>query len=155
MEKIAETVAILGAIASVSLILVYWQLLPAVIPNHFNVAGQANGYGPKTDLLIPVGLGLIIYLALTAVVVFRQRLMEIFRIKIKVPESKCVLIRAMLTWFKAEIVWSCVLMEASLINASMHYNYSLALIMPLPAILIILTFLYYVARLARPGWIKI
>ena len=59
MEKIAELVAILGAIASVSLILVYWQLLPATIPTHFNMAGQVNGYGPKTELLKPVVLGLI------------------------------------------------------------------------------------------------
>jgi hypothetical protein len=48
-----------------------------------------------------------------------------------------------------------VLMEAALINASMQYNYSLVLIMPLPAIVIILTFLYYVSRLVKPGWIKI
>ena len=154
MEKIAEVVALLGVIASVSLILVYWQLLPATIPAHFNVAGEVNGYGPKTDLLIPVGLGLIIYLVLTALVFFRHQLVDIFKVKDKLPVSKYRIIRAMLTWFKAEIVWACVLMEVALINAAMQYNYPLALIMPLPAIVIILTFLYYVAMLIKPRWIK-
>lgn len=154
MEKIAEVVALLGAIASVSLILVYWQLLPAIIPTHFNVAGEVNGYGPKTDLLIPAGLGLIIYLGLTALVFFRHQLVDIFKVKDKLPVSKYRIIRAMLTWFKAEIVWVCVLMEVALINAAMQYNYPLALIMPLPAIMIILTFLYYVAMLIKPRWIK-
>ena len=60
----------------------------------------------------------------------------------------------MLTWFKAEIVWTCALMEVVLINAAMHYQYSLALVMPLPAIVIILTFLYYVAKLVSPGGSK-
>ena len=155
MEKVAEVVAILGAIASISLILVYWQLLPSVIPTHFNMAGEVNGYGPKTELLIPVGLGLILYMALTALVVFRHQLIRIFRVTDKLPESKYVIIRAMLTWFKAEIVWACALMEVTLINAAMQYNYPMTLIMPLPAIVIILTFLYYVARLIKPGWIKI
>lgn len=154
MEKIAEIVAILGAIASISLILVYWQLLPAIIPVHFDIAGQVNGYGPKTDILILAGLGLFLYLALTALVFFRHRLMAIFKVTDKLPASTCIIIRAMLTWFKAEIVWACVLMEVALINAAMQYNYPLALIMPLPAIVILLTFLYYVARLIKPRWIK-
>lgn len=155
MEKIAEAVAILGAIAIISLVLVYWQLLPALIPDHFNIAGQVNGYGSKSDILFPAALGLVIYVALTAVVVFRYQLMSMLRVTDKSHESKYVIIRAMLTWFKAEIVWACALMVVVLINAAMQYDYPLALIMPLPAIVIILTFLYYAAKLARPGWVKI
>lgn len=154
MEKIAEAFAILGAIASISLILVYWQLLPAIIPAHFNMAGQVNGYGPKTELLKPVVLGLFLYLALTAAVVFRHPMATMLKVTDKMHDTKYAVIRAMLTWFKAEIVWACALMELLLINAAMHYNYPLALIMPLPAIVILLTFLYYVTKLARPGWVK-
>jgi uncharacterized membrane protein len=155
MEKIAEAVAILGVLAIISLIFVYWQLLPAIIPNHFNIEGQANGYGPKSDILFPAALGLVLYLAMTAAVVFRYQLMSILRVTDKLPEPKYAVIRAMLTWFKAEIVWACALMVAVLINAAMNYNYQLALIMPLPVIVIILTFLYYVAKLIKPGWVKI
>lgn len=154
MEKIAEAVAILGAIACISLILVYWQLLPATIPTHFNIAGQVNGYGPKAVILYPMVLGIVIYLALTAAVVFRHSLASMLRVTEKVHDTRYAVLRAMLTWFKAEIVWTCALMEVILINAAMHYQYSLALIIPLPAIVIILTFLYYVAKLVRPGWIK-
>ena len=69
---------------------------------------------------------MILYLALTAAVIFRHQLIAIFRITEKLPESKYVILRAMLTWFKAEIIWSCALMEVVLINAAMQYNYSLA-----------------------------
>jgi uncharacterized membrane protein len=154
MEKIAEIVAILGAIACVSLILVYWQLLPAIIPTHFNMAGQVNGYGPKAEILKPMVLGLILYLSLTIAVIFRHQMATILRVTDKMHESQYVILRAMLTWFKAEIVWACALMELVLINAAMQYNYSLALIIPLPAIVILLTFLYYMARLVKPNWIK-
>lgn len=155
MEKIAELVAILGAIASVSLIIVFWQLLPASIPVHFNIAGQVNGYGSKAEILRPMVLGLVIYLVLTVAVVFRHQVTAMLKITDKVHDSKYVVLRAMLTWFKAEIVWACALMELVLINAAMQYNYPLALIMPLPAVVILLTFLYYMAKLVKPGWIKV
>lgn len=155
MDTMAEVIAVLGVVACIALIVVFWQSLSAIIPTHFNIAGQVNGYGPKTELLKPMGLGLILYLALTAVVVFRHQLNAIFRVTDKLPDSKYVILRGMLSWFKAEIVWSCALMEAVLINAGMQYHYSLALILPLPVIVIILTFLYYAAKLVRPGQIKL
>ena len=94
------------------------------------MAGQVNGYGPKTEILYPMVLGLIVYLALTVAVVFRHPLAAMFRVTDRVHDTKYAVLRAMLTWFKAEIVWTCALMEVVLINAAMHYNYSLALVIP-------------------------
>ena len=52
MDTIAEVFAILGVVAAYPL-----SSLLAIVAgdhtSHFNMAGQVNGYGPRTDILRP------------------------------------------------------------------------------------------------------
>ena len=41
-----------------------WDAIPEVIPNHFNLAGQPDGWGERGTIWINLGMGLMLYVLL-------------------------------------------------------------------------------------------
>ena len=150
MEMIAEALAIVGVIACAALVFVFWAALPVVIPLQFDMYGNISSYGPRSELLKPLAIGLLIYILLTIVIVFRERIISIFRLTNRLSPKKFSIYRAMIAWFKAEIVWSCALLEVVPISAAFYNSHALTMILPLPAVIFVLTILYYGATLIRP-----
>ena len=46
-DKIFESIAIMGLLVGVYLVIQSWPNLPTTIPIHFDAAGNADGFGPK------------------------------------------------------------------------------------------------------------
>ena len=109
MKSLREVLALAGVLVMVGVVVLHYGALPQVIPTHFNGAGVADGWGPKSMVWILVGLGCVLYVTMT--------LASFFPSLISVPvsaERKAAalpLVIEMAEWVKAEavcmIAWIC------------------------------------------------
>ncbi|MCS7037142.1 MAG: DUF1648 domain-containing protein [Saprospiraceae bacterium] len=60
-DRLLEAVATFFAVLLMAVPLAYYRDLPERIPQHFNAAGEVDAYGPKYLLLIPVGMGILLF----------------------------------------------------------------------------------------------
>lgn len=68
-----EALCLALLLGTVVFLLVYWKNIPESVPNHFDAAGQIDGYaGKKTLLLLPVFMT-VLYLVLSLVRTMRFR----------------------------------------------------------------------------------
>jgi uncharacterized membrane protein len=54
MKKIIGFLPILFLIANAILVTICYQDLPDIIPSHFNIKGEVDGYGDKSTIIIPL-----------------------------------------------------------------------------------------------------
>ena len=50
LENVIEVLAVLGIIVHALILYYYWPALPDVIPTHFGISGEADGWGSKNTL---------------------------------------------------------------------------------------------------------
>lgn len=105
MRRARETLALLGLLMSVALLMNGWRTMPAVIPMHFDASGTPNRYGPKLELLIVEGIGVLVYLLLLAV----GQMPERFNLSAKVGDPdrprQEMLAKEMMGWLRLEVAW--------------------------------------------------
>ena len=65
LAYLVEVLSVVGLLLHALVILGSWSLLPESIPVHFNLAGRADAWGDKYDLLLLFGLNLLTYVSLT------------------------------------------------------------------------------------------
>ena len=65
-EIALEILSVLPIVLTLAVILINWQVLPDVVPSHFDLAGQANGWSNKSVLwlLFSISLGTSIALSI-------------------------------------------------------------------------------------------
>ena len=103
----------LEAIGLAALAVLFWvtyrafngpDRLPARIPTHFDLAGQPNGWGSPSSLLLLPAVALAIYLSITLV----SRFPSAFNYPVRVtPENHAqleALALGMVAWLKVELV---------------------------------------------------
>jgi len=64
MKKIIALIPFLFLIANAALVIISYQGLPDIIPSHFNMKGEVDGYGDKSTIIIPLMLHIGITLLL-------------------------------------------------------------------------------------------
>jgi uncharacterized membrane protein len=64
MKKIIALLPFLFLIANAALVIISYQGLPDIIPSHFNMKGEVDGYGDKSTIIIPLMLHIGITLLL-------------------------------------------------------------------------------------------
>ena len=65
LENVTEVLAVLGILAHVLILVYYWPALPDVIPTHFGISGEADGWGSKNNLFGLLGASVFIYVMMT------------------------------------------------------------------------------------------
>jgi uncharacterized membrane protein len=65
MKKIIGFLPILFLIANAILVTICYQDLPDIIPSHFNIKGEVDGYGDKSTIIIPLMIHIGITLLLS------------------------------------------------------------------------------------------
>jgi uncharacterized membrane protein len=65
MKKINGFLPILFLIANAILVTICYQDLPDIIPSHFNIKGEVDGYGDKSTIIIPLMIHIGITLLLS------------------------------------------------------------------------------------------
>jgi uncharacterized membrane protein len=79
-DKIWETISLLLLITNILIIVFSLPKLPDIIPIHFNLAGEANGWGSKNTLWIMFAITIPMYALLTFISgkpeLYRSRMSE-------------------------------------------------------------------------------
>lgn len=65
VEAGLELLSLSGLVISFLLLLKYYPDLPASIPNHFGVSGEADSWGDKSTLWYLLGTNVVLYIGLT------------------------------------------------------------------------------------------
>lgn len=104
LTRVPEYLAALALLALVPITYQGWQVLPARIPTHFNLIGQADGWGPKWMLYLLAAVPVVMYLILCAVQRLPlERLNSVVRITEKNRARQERLVRGLVRWIKAEV----------------------------------------------------
>jgi len=77
--------------------------LPGRIPIHFDAAGNANGWGPPSSLVLLPVVAAGLYLLITAISLLPTGLRSAVKLTVESRERIQTLTRQMLAWMKAEL----------------------------------------------------
>ena len=126
MDAMRRTLEAIGLAALAVLFWVTYRALngpdplPARIPTHFDFAGQPNGWGSPSSLLLLPAVALVIYLSITLV----SRFPSAFNYPVRVtPENRAqleALALGMVAWLKVELVCLFAWIQWSTIEAAQH-----------------------------------
>ncbi|MDM5187439.1 DUF1648 domain-containing protein [Bacillus sp. DX4.1] len=104
LEKWLDCFSILGIVAMIVYILMYWTSLPHTIPTHFGLNGEADGFGEKGNMFIHPILGLGLYIFFNIL----SRFPNIFNYPANTTEETKPLLfvnsRKMLGWMNLQII---------------------------------------------------
>lgn len=107
MRKVLEAISLAGL---VSTIWITWaalngpQSLPARVPTHFDAAGNANGWGPPSTLVLLPVIAVAIYLIVSVVSLLPGGVKSPAKLTAESRERIQALTHQMLVWLKAELV---------------------------------------------------
>ena len=83
---IVEILSLLSVLGAVVLYIIYWIKAPNIVPIHYNIYGEADGYGSKTVLVILPILSVLMYVGLTIL----KKYPHIFNFPITVTEQNAL-----------------------------------------------------------------
>lgn len=64
LEWVADIAAILSWMACIVYLMVKWVSLPNTVPIHFNIYGQPDNWGAKWIIVIPLAIGIILWIGM-------------------------------------------------------------------------------------------
>jgi uncharacterized membrane protein len=153
MRRIAEilSLAALAVLFSAAALAVYGpHHLPAIIPTHFNAAGQPEGWGPSRTLLLLPAISAVLYLLMTWVARHPASFNFPVRATPRNRQRLEALALSMIAWLKAEVVCIFAWVEWSAIQAARHPEQRISpLLMPLLVALVFATVIGHVAAIFR------
>ncbi len=105
LERVCDILSLVGLGLFVILIAAYWPKLPDTIPIHFNLAGEADGWGRKATILILPGVALFIYVTMTLAIQSSKNINYPVRITPENAERQYRLARHLIAVMKAAVIW--------------------------------------------------
>jgi len=107
MRKVLETLSLVCL--AVMALITYQALngpepLPERIPMHFDAAGNANGWGPPSALIMLPVVAAGIYLLITVISLLPTGIKSKAKLTVESRERIQALARQMLAWIKAEMI---------------------------------------------------
>ena len=149
-ENICETAA--GALL-LSLILYMtqsWSALPAKIPTHFNLAGQADAWGDKHTILILLGVAGVLYVGLSILQQFPHVYNYAFKLTSENVRRQYLLARQLLTVIKLEVVGCLSFISWQIIQVSKGEAHGLQpWLVPILILIIFGTLAVYIVKAKR------
>lgn len=123
LEIVTEVLAVLGILVHALILVYYWPTLPDVIPTHFGLSGEVDGWGSKNTLLILLVVNAGMYVMMTVFNFFPH----IFNYPVEITEKNARaqysnarlmmnIIKVEIAYFFAYIEWGTV--QVALGNAS-------------------------------------
>jgi uncharacterized membrane protein len=103
LENWLEAIALAGLAYTMWIVAGNWSQLPARLPRHFNGAGQADAWGSRGDLLVPVVISILVHALLTAVSLFPHKGNFLQPITAENAERQYRLMRRLLAVVKIEM----------------------------------------------------
>jgi len=114
-----EAVALGGVLLTIGLLILFWPALPASIPTHFGVTGEADGWGDKRTIFILPSVSVMLYLLLTFVRRDPRKLNYPWPITAQNASRQYRLACSVLSWLKAEVILLFGFMEWTTIRTAL------------------------------------
>lgn len=118
-EIALEIVTAMLLIVSINQIMVLWPKIPGTVPTHFNFAGQADDWGPKSSMIALPIVSAIMYLLLSLPRRFPHIGNYIVPITPENAERQYKLLAEMMAWIKFEIIALFFYLEQMTINVAL------------------------------------
>ena len=153
MRKVLETIALLAL--AVQLWITYRALsgperLPARIPTHFDAAGNPNGWGTPTMLLLLPAVAVFIYLLFTVVTRFPSAFNYPVRVTTQNRSQLQALALDMIAWLKVELVCLFTWIQWATIEGARHPRQGLpGLLMPIALVAVFATIAWHIVAMFR------
>ncbi len=146
-EMALEIIAVIAIVANVLLVIRYWSELPATVPMHFNIRGQADLFGPKVTVWIGPAIALACYILMTFVAKNPSNWNYPVPINPENADIQAQIGLDMLMWMKAEMMVLMGFIEWQLIRVALGKAelFNVAGIFTL-VILLIVTSCYYLVH---------
>ncbi len=126
-----EILSLLAVVSAFLLVILYFDKLPAEIPNHFNIKGEPDGYSQKKIFWSLPVFGLMMYLFLSMVGLFVTR---VTRPEERKPEAMQQ-VSFMIAQLKMIMVLVALYLVISTIRIAFHYAEGLSVLF-LPVFLV-------------------
>lgn len=116
---LVEVLTLVGLLSHALVILGSWNLLPESIPVHFNLAGKADAWGGKYDLLLLFGLSLLTYISLTWLARYPHKFNYPWQITESNAERQYSLASSFIKVLKCQTVWLFAIISLQIIGISL------------------------------------
>ena len=156
MKSLRELLATIGLLFAILTVAAQYSELPHRIPVHFAANGIANGWGDKSSLWFLVAITCLVYLGLT-MIPFAPTGSFSLPVSPKLRAAAIPLALDMVAWLKAELTWIFAAITCSTVVVAQGRSKGMTeWFIPLAMGVVIVTVLYYVARMmalssAKPG----
>jgi len=127
--------------------LFHYRNLPDIIPSHFNVTGQADGFGPKVSILILPLIGSLAFIGLTILNQFPQVFNYPVKITAENAANQYTMATRMIRYLKLSIlvIFSVIVWSSS--YAAIHETNSIGIwLLPAMMIVIFVPLGYYIFK---------
>jgi uncharacterized membrane protein len=126
--------------------------LPGRIPTHFDFAGNPNGWGSPTALLLFPAVAATIYLAMTILARFPSTFSYPVTVTTENRPRLQKLTLSMVAWLKVELVCLFAWIQWSIVAAARHGHSGLSLaLIPVSILVILGTVVWFIVALLRAG----
>jgi len=152
LENVTEVLAVLGIIVNALILYYYWPALPDVIPTHFGISGEADGWGSKNTLFFLVGMGIFSYVLMTVLNFFPHTFNYTVEITEKNARAQYANARLMMNFMKVELVYLFAYITWGSVQAALGNASGLDMRIMIVAIIVItVSPLYFIWRMRGIG----
>ncbi|HIK09218.1 MAG TPA: DUF1648 domain-containing protein [Oscillatoriaceae cyanobacterium M33_DOE_052] len=150
-EIAGEIIAAIAIAANVVMVIRYWSQLPATVPMHFNIRGQADLFGPKITIWIGPAIALACYILMS----FIAKNMGSWNYPVPINQDNANIQAQigleMLIWMKAEMMVMLVFLEWQVIRVALGKSetFNVAAIFAMLGLIIATSIFYLVQALAN------
>ncbi|HAF17037.1 MAG: DUF1648 domain-containing protein [Thermacetogeniaceae bacterium] len=152
LENVTEVLAVLGIIVHALILFYYWSALPDVIPTHFGISGEADGWGSKNTLFVLLVMSVVSYVTMTVLNFFPHIFNYTVEITEKNARAQYSNARSMLNIIKVEMVYLFAYLTWGTVQVALGNASGLDVrIMIIAIILISVSPLYFIWRMRGIG----
>ena len=152
LENVTEVLAVLGIIVNALILYYYWPALPDVIPTHFGISGEADGWGSKNTLFFLLGMGVFSYVLMTVLNFFPHTFNYLVEITEKNARAQYANARLMMNFMKVELVYLFAYLTWGTVQAALGNASGLDMRIMIVAIIVItVSPLYFIWRMRGIG----
>lgn len=136
VEIAFEALAFAGLLCFAYLLWHYWPLLPEIIPTHFGIGGQPDGWGSKRGLIIDIVVIVMLYVSLSLVTRIPHKMNYPWPITEENAAWQYRIARMVMRWLKVVLTWLMVYTDWITIRVAFGQAQRETLMFPLLAVML-------------------
>jgi uncharacterized membrane protein len=144
-EKSGEVLSVALIVLHIGLLVSRYSSLPDIIPIHFNLEGQPDGWGGKWATVVILIISIVLYASMTLI----SRYPHLFNYPVKVTaenaERQYQLARTLVVWMKTQVILLFFLIQWSILETARGASTNLSpMVLPLVLCILLSVVVYFV-----------